>query len=125
MYFRYDPFQNVVKEHIYYFYITTNSSKTVLYCGITNSLEHRIVEHYLARGIPKTFTGRYSCYFLIYYEEYDYVEDAISREKEVKKWNRMKKERLIESMNPEKSFLNGELFDQWPPDQRDLFKRQY
>ncbi len=112
MYFRYDPFQeNVVKEHIYYFYITTNSSKTVLYCGITNSLEHRIVEHYLARGIPKTFTG-HSCYFLIYYEEYDYVEDAISREKEVKKWNRMKKERLIESMNPEKSFLNGELFDQ-------------
>jgi putative endonuclease len=107
---------------MYFFYITTNPSKTVLYCGMTNDLEQRIVEHYLDRGSTKTFAGRYSCFYLLFYEIYQYVDDAIDREKEIKKWSRRKKEILIDTMNPERSFLNIELFDEWPP--REMYHRR-
>jgi putative endonuclease len=99
---------------IYSFYITTNTNQTILYCGITNDLYQRIVEHYLNRGQETTFAGRYSCYWLLYYEDFQYVDDAIAREKEVKKWRREKKEKLICKMNPEWKFLNEYLFE-WPP----------
>ena len=98
----------------YYFYITTNPNRTVLYCGMTNNLPQRVIEHYLTRGNQKTFAGKYYCYFLIYYEKFGYVHDAIAREKEVKKWRREKKESLIRSFNQELKFLNFELFDKWP-----------
>ena len=107
---------------MYFFYITTNSAKTVLYCGMTNNLEQRIVEHYLDRASEKPFAGKYSCYYLLYYECYKYVNDAIGREKEVKGWLRKKKLALINTLNPEKKFLNRELFDEWPP--RDLYHRR-
>jgi putative endonuclease len=106
----------------YYFYITTNPNRTVLYCGVTNNLPQRMVEHYLNRGNTKTFAGKYYCYFLIYYEEFMYVNDAIAREKEVKKWRREKKENLIRSFNKEWKFLNFELFDTWPP--QEMFHRK-
>ena len=80
----------------YSFYITTNSSRTVLYCGVTNDLAQRLIEHYLTSG-QQNFTGKYSCYWLIYYEDYVYIDIAIAREKEVKKWRREKKETLINS----------------------------
>ena len=99
----------------YYFYITTNPNRNVLYCGVTNNLPQRITEHYLSRGDHKFFAGKYYCYFLIYYESFLYVNDAITREKEVKKWRREKKDALTDSFNPEKKFLNFELFDTWPP----------
>ena len=106
----------------YYFYMTTNPNRNVLYCGVTNALPQRIIEHYLSRGDRRTFAGKYYCYFLIYYESFVYVNDAIAREKEVKKWRREKKEGLIMSFNPEKKFLNFELFDTWPP--KEMFHRK-
>ena len=96
----------------FYFYIVTNQNKTVLYCGITNNLYARLEEHENSSGNRKTFVGRYNCHYLIYYEGFDSVNDAIRREKEVKKWNRMKKESLINSLNTEWRFLNvNEIFD--------------
>lgn len=59
-----------MKIHSYYTYITTNPAKKVLYTGMTNDLAQRVIEHYLNRGQHKTFVGRYYCYLLVYYEEY-------------------------------------------------------
>ena len=109
-------------DKIYSFYITTNSNRNVLYCGVTNDLQQRVIEHYLCRGVPDTFAGRFYCYWLLYYEDYKYINDAISREKEVKKWRREKKEALINTFNPERKFLNFEIFDEWPPSE--LFHRK-
>jgi putative endonuclease len=107
----------------FYPYITTNPNRTTLYVGVTGDLPQRMIEHYLERGNPRSFTGRYYCYFLIYYEEYSDPLAAIQREKEIKKWRREKKEQLINEMNPEWKFLNYELFDHWPPN-GELFHRR-
>jgi putative endonuclease len=101
--------------HEYDVYIITNKLKTVLYTGVTNNLQQRIIEHYLNRGNPKTFAGRYNCYLLLYYEDFDYINDAIAREKEIKKWPRQKKESLITAFNQNWEPLNRQLFDTWPP----------
>jgi putative endonuclease len=92
----------------YYFYIITNKNKTVLYCGMTNNLSARLKEHENSEGNYKTFTGRYNCHYLIYYEGFDFVQDAIRREKEVKKWSRIKKERLFDTLNSDRRFLNND-----------------
>lgn len=102
----------------YYVYILTNYTKTVLYTGVTNHLERRIIEHYSDRGNSKVFTGKYHIYYLLFYEEYYSILDAISREKEIKGWRRSKKTDLISSFNPEWKFLNDELFGEWPPDKQ-------
>ena len=109
-------------SNCYSFYITTNSGRNVIYCGVTNNLEQRIVEHYLNRGSQKTFAGKYYCYWLLYFEDYQYIGQAIAREKEVKKWNREKKERLVREFNPHWNFLNCELYKSWPPGE--LFHRR-
>ena len=69
-----------------------------------------------------TFTGKYKAYYLLYYETYKYVNDAIAREKEIKGWRREKKIARIKTMNPELKFLNIELFGEWPP--KDMFHRK-
>lgn len=99
----------------YYVYILTNALKTVLYIGVTNNLEQRILDHYLQRGQKASFTGRYSAYYLIFYEPHQYINNAIAREKEIKAWRREKKMQLIASFNPAMQFLNEELFGVWPP----------
>ena len=103
-------------------YIVTNYSKKVLYTGVTNNLEQRITEHYMQRGTLSSFTGKYHAFYLLYYECFDYVRDAIAREKEIKDWNRNRKETLITAFNPGWKFLNEELFGKWPPD--NLFHRK-
>ena len=98
-------------NHSYYVYIITNKNKTVLYTGITNNLRRRLWEHE-QNSIPfrsKTFAGRYNTYFLIYYECFGYVQNAIAREKEIKGWRRSKKEDLIKTINPGWRFLNDEI----------------
>ena len=99
----------------YFVYITTNPKKKVLYTGMTNDLEQRLIEHYLNRGNLKTFAGRYFCYNLLYFERLDTATQAIEREKEIKDWNRSKKVELILETNPQMRFLNPEIMD-WPPD---------
>ena len=83
----------------YYIYIMTNKAKKVLYIGVTGNLEQRIWQHkkHLFKG---SFTDKYNCEYCIYYEEYDHINDAIARETELKKWNRKKKEKLINTLNP-------------------------
>jgi len=105
----------------FYVYITTNPNRRVLYVGRTNDLQQRIIEHWLSRGKPETFAGKYYCYNLIYYEETPYVLNAIEREDQLKGWRRDKKIRLIDSFNPKWEFLNNELI-KWPP--KDVFHRK-
>lgn len=82
----------------FYVYITTNPQKTVLYIGVTNDLAKRMEEH--AKANVNSFVGKYFCYNLIYYEHFRSVNEAIAREKQLKKWSRFKKENLINTMNP-------------------------
>ncbi len=96
-------------------YILTTTSKKVLYTGFTNDLPQRLTEHYLNRGQSKTFAGRYYCYHLLHFENYQYVNDALTREKEIKGWSREKKLKLIKTFNPQLLFLNKEIM-KWPPD---------
>ncbi len=93
--------------YCYYVYILTNSRKTVLYIGVTNDIYRRLSEHREGKGSWRSFTGRYSCYHLIYYEEFNCIDLAIAREKELKKWSRQKKENLISINNPKWDFLNS------------------
>jgi putative endonuclease len=104
-----------IRRHLYYIYIVTNPERTVLYTGVTNNLARRLGEHYLNRGDPKTFAGKYYCYNLVYYEEFYYILNAIAREKEIKGWSRKKKLNLIKSKNPDWTFLNRMICLEWPP----------
>lgn len=106
-----------VSKTIYSVYILTNFTKTVLYIGVTNNLPQRLIEHYLEKDNPlsNAFTAAYRVFYLVYYEDYDYVNDAIVREKEIKKWRREKKDLLIDKVNPGREFLNKQLLGEWPP----------
>ncbi|MBI3137260.1 MAG: GIY-YIG nuclease family protein [Sphingobacteriales bacterium] len=99
----------------YYVYILTNPQRSIIYTGVTNNLSLRILQHWENRGNSNCFTGRYYCYNLIYYEEFNYINNAIAREKEIKGWRRQKKEELIKRKNPEWKFLNSTFCDNWPP----------
>lgn len=99
----------------FHVYILTNSTKSVLYVGMTNDLAIRLVEHYNGRGNPKTFTGKYYCYYLLWHEQHHSSVGAIQREKEIKKWRREKKESLNNETNPDWLFLNKEIIP-WPPE---------
>ncbi|TDQ19552.1 putative endonuclease [Algoriphagus boseongensis] len=92
---------------MYFTYILTNFSKTVLYIGVTNNLARRLAEHKEdAFNRKKSFCGRYKVFYLLYFEEFQWIQEAISREKELKNWRREKKERLISSQNPNWDFLD-------------------
>ncbi|MFL5809327.1 MAG: GIY-YIG nuclease family protein [Flavisolibacter sp.] len=99
----------------YVVYILTNKLRTVLYTGVTNSLKDRLIEHYQNRGNPKTFTGKYHAHYLLYYESFENITEAIRREKEIKAWSRKKKMALINTLNPSLEFLDEKLFGQWAP----------
>ncbi|MEM9144069.1 MAG: GIY-YIG nuclease family protein [Bacteroidota bacterium] len=87
------------EEQSYYVYILTNKNHTVLYVGFTNNLRRRIMEH-CSRNHPG-FTKKYNVHKLVYFEKSPYVNNAIQREKQIKKWNRRWKENLIHDMNPD------------------------
>ncbi len=81
----------------YYVYILASKSR-VLYVGITGSLMARVLQH--KAGEVQGFTRCYRVHRLVYYEMFQYVNRAIARESEIKKWRREKKVRLIEAENP-------------------------
>ena len=83
----------------YSVYILSNHARTVFYIGMTNNLEKRIGEHRSNEG--SSFTAKYKCHFLMYYEDFSDVNNAISREKQLKNWKREWKIKLIYEMNPE------------------------
>ena len=86
-----------LKIHLYYVYILTNASHTVLYIGITNDLERRCYEH--KHKLVKGFTQKYNVDKLIYFEIFEEIDLAISREKQIKGYSRAKKEMLIDQVN--------------------------
>ena len=89
-------------------YIMTNLNKTTLYVGVTSDLLSRIQEH-KGRKYPNSFTSRYNLYHCVYYVNFLTIEEAIEREKQIKKFNRSKKDKIISSMNPEWLDLWGEI----------------
>jgi putative endonuclease len=95
-------------HYTFYVYILTNPQKSVLYVGFTSNLSRRLKQHKENRAQWKTFAGRFFCYNLVYYEIHKYVNNAIAREKQIKRWNRKKKENLINAFNPRWLFLNNE-----------------
>lgn len=82
---------------MYYTYITTNKYRTVLYIGVTNNIIRRLNEH--KEWSTEWFTSQYNAYILIYYEQFQYINDAIAREKQLKKRSRKKKFELIQKFN--------------------------
>ena len=82
-----------------YVYILTNRLNTTLYIGVTSNLERRIAEHKTQEH--ESFSSKYKTNKLIYYERSTSIKDAIQREKQLKKWRRDKKVKLINSFNPE------------------------
>jgi len=82
-----------------YVYILASGRAGTLYIGVTNDLERRLSEH--RQGLVPGFTKRYAVNRLVHYETYDCIEDAIVREKRLKKWNRDWKLNLIETENPD------------------------
>lgn len=93
-------------KYNFYTYILANPNG-VLYIGMTNNLIRRISEHKELK--IDGFTKKYNCTKLVYFESTKYVYNAIAREKELKWWNRKKKEELIKTINPTWKDLYEEL----------------
>ena len=87
-----------MKQHNYYVYILSNWNNKVIYVGMTNNMERRLYEH--KNKLIEGFTKKYNLDKLVYFEHTADVNNAIRREKEIKKWRREKKNNLIESLNP-------------------------
>jgi putative endonuclease len=85
------------REYQFYVYILASRSRT-LYIGMTNDIVARVTQHREHR--PGTHTARYQIDRLVYFERFQYVNNAIAREKELKDWNRARKIVLIERENP-------------------------
>ncbi|KIA91106.1 excinuclease ABC subunit C [Pedobacter kyungheensis] len=92
-------------------YILTNFQKTTLYIGVTSDLRSRIYEHQ-NKIYPKSFSAKYNLTHCIYYEVFSSIEEAIDREKQLKKWNRRKKETLINDFNPNWNDLT-DIINEW------------
>ena len=83
----------------YFVYILTNQHNNVIYTGVTNDLIRRVYEH--KNHLDKSsFTARYNVEKLVYFEVSSDVNSAIEREKQIKGWNRKRKNKLVESKNP-------------------------
>ena len=87
----------------YYVYIISNNFGSVYYTGVTNDLERRVLEH--KEGKIPGFTKKYNCEKLLYYEEYSDINQAIEREKRIKKLSRLNKDILIDKKNKNRDDL--------------------
>ena len=94
----------------YYVYILTNYSRTVLYTGVTNNLERRLLQH-RQKDDPSKFTAKYKVDLLVWFETHNDIDEAIRREKLIKKWRRSWKEDLINQENREWIDLSKEWDD--------------
>ena len=82
----------------YYVYIMSNFTNSTLYVGVTNDIERRVYEH--KNKQIEGFTARYNVNKLVYVEECNDINDALEREKQIKRWRREKKDALIKEINP-------------------------
>ena len=78
----------------------TNKREGTLYTGVTSDLKKRVWEH-KNNVFPDSFTAKYKCYKLVYYQQFDRIEDAIAEEKRIKGGSRLAKIQLIEDLNPQ------------------------
>ncbi len=83
----------------YYVYLLSNGTNTTVYTGVTKDLIRRVYEH-RTNADPDSFTAKYHVHKLVYFESTSDVQTAIEREKQIKKWNRARKNKLVEGMNP-------------------------
>jgi putative endonuclease len=100
------------REYQFFVYILSSRAHT-LYIGITRHLRARVLQHREKR--PGSFTSRYNIHRLVYFERFQYVLNAIAREKELKDWKRARKIELIESVNPTWEDLAADLKVVLPP----------
>jgi len=89
-------------------YFMTNTYNTVLYLGVTSDLQTRIYQHKYKEYLY-SFTARYNCNKLVYFEVFSNIEEAIAREKNLKNWKREWKNDLISKVNPEWNDLSYEV----------------
>ena len=94
-------------EKYYYVYINTNKWHSVLYTGVTDNLTNR--HNHKTKLNKNSFTAKYNVDKLVYYETFNNVYDAITREKQIKAGSRKRKADLINSINPEWKDLSEEL----------------
>lgn len=88
----------------------SNEYRTTLYIGMTNDIQRRMAQHsFDSQNSKKSFAGKYKCIYLVYYESFEYPKEAIAREKELKKWRREKKNKLISEFNPKWESLNNQI----------------
>jgi len=66
-----------MRQYNFYTYILTNFNQTVLYTGVTNDLERRLYEHYFGIEQKDSFTSKYKCFYLVWYERHQYINNAI------------------------------------------------
>ena len=88
----------------YFTYIMSSQSNSTLYIGVTNDLERRVMEH--KSGQIPGFTQRYKCHKLVYFEVFSSIDEAMQREKQLKKWSREKKDLLIDTINQDRNDLS-------------------
>lgn len=91
-----------MKYPTFYVYILTNWDNTVIYIGVTNNLERRLYEH--KNKLVEGFTSKYNVNKLVYYEQTSDIRAAIAREKEIKKWRREKKDKLVTHLSWKRLF---------------------
>jgi putative endonuclease len=87
-----------MREHRYWVYILVNSSLSTMYIGVTNDLGRRVAEH--RAGLGSEFAKKYKATRLVYAEEFEQIEEAIAREKQLKGWKRVRKNELVRTANP-------------------------
>ena len=96
-----------MRDHNYFAYIVASKSRTI-YIGVTNNLLKRITQHKL-KTYPG-FSSTYNCDRLVWFERFEYVNNAIHRETELKGWRRSRKLALIETANPTWEDLSASWF---------------
>ena len=88
-----------MRDYEFFVYIMSSGKNGTLYVGVTNDLRRRVFEH-KNKLFPSSFTARYNCDKLVYYENFQYINDALEREKQLKAGTRARKIQLIEYFNP-------------------------
>jgi putative endonuclease len=95
--------------HQYYVYILASKKNGTIYIGVTNDLQNRVAQH--KQKTNEGFTSKYDITLLVYFEQFQHIDQAIKREKQLKKWNREWKLKLIEEENKEWKDLSEDWYN--------------
>jgi putative endonuclease len=95
--------------HQYYVYILASKKNGTIYIGVTNDLQNRVAQH--KQKTNEGFTSKYDITLLVYFEQFQHIDQAIKREKQLKKWNREWKLKLIEEENKDWKDLSEDWYN--------------